>query len=137
MCQTDKVKYTKQTMYSWKRNICDTCLIALYKLEIRATLDNVSGKTDTKMPLSKSKVMVKLNSCGLFNNISFFFIKIHTRKEIIKPSKYKKKLKTFEKSHTFFSAYLFVYFFFKYFIKFMFTGIKQHFLPEDVMLKTG
>lgn len=51
-----------------KRNICDTCLIALYKLEIRATLDNVS-----KMPLSKSKVMVKLNSCGLFNNISFFY----------------------------------------------------------------
>lgn len=69
------------------------------------------------MPLSKSKVMVKLNSCGLFNNISYF-IKIHTRKEIIKPSKYKKKLKTFEKSQTFsFSLSVCYFFFFKIFYK--------------------
>lgn len=77
------------------------------------------------MPLSKSKLMVKLNSCGLFNNISFFFIKIHTRKEIIKPSKYKKKVEDFrEKSYFFFQLIcLLIFFFFKYFIKFMFTGI--------------
>lgn len=58
-------------MYSWKWNICDICLIVFYKLEIRVIFDNVFGKIDIKMFLLKSKVMVKLNLCGLFNNILF------------------------------------------------------------------
>lgn len=72
MCARQIMSSTQNKPCTIENEIFVTRLIALYKLEIRATLDNVSGKTDTKMPLSKSKVMVKLNSCGLFNNISFF-----------------------------------------------------------------
>lgn len=50
-------------------------------------------------------------------HIVFFFIKIHTRKEIIKPSKYKKSWRLSRKVILFLSAYLFVNFFLKIFYK--------------------